>query len=124
MTVEMSLAWVYHGSNSTHHEADLLPKDHTVYFWPREFTGILTSISYCSLAFICHFNLLPLQKELHNPTKRRLDTIVIGTMLIAYTLYNIIIFSGYFTVSISGEKYELMWGLIGYIRYYTHDYLS
>ena len=67
---------------------------------PTDFNGALTVISYCSLSFICHFNLLPLEKELRPPvTKLKLYTVLIGAMLTAYTLYNLVIFAGYFRVS-------------------------
>lgn len=57
------------------------------------------TISYCSLSFVCHFNLLPLQKELQRPTKKRMNIIMIGSILLAYGLYNLVIFSGLFRVS-------------------------
>ena len=73
--------------------------DHNINYVPQAFKGVVTAITYCSLSFVCHFNLLPLQKELHRPTKTRLNIIVIGSMILAYTLYNLVIFSGFFTVS-------------------------
>ncbi len=105
MTVKTSLAWTNHLGNGTHHsDSDTIPAQHKVELWPTEFTGLLTCISYCSLAFVCHFNLLPLQKELHNPTKGRLNIIVIGSMVTAYVMYNVIIFTGYFNVSVCGGE--------------------
>ena len=67
--------------------------------FPRRPQGLLVTVTYCSLSFVCHFNLLPLQRELHRPTKRRMSIIVVGSMLLAYTLYNLVIFSGLFRVS-------------------------
>ncbi|XP_064386869.1 sodium-coupled neutral amino acid transporter 7-like isoform X2 [Halichondria panicea] len=71
--------------------------DHSIQLAPVGVNGSLTVISYCSLAFICHFNLLPLQKELKGPvTKVKLYSIIVGAILTAYVLYNIVIFAGYF----------------------------
>ena len=102
MAIKTSTAWVHHVAfnSTTSSHTDPLPPDHTIALWPTKFTGLLTAISYCSLAFVCHFNLLPLQKELQKPTRCRLNMIVIGSMVIAFALYNVVIFSGYFNVSV------------------------
>ena len=68
---------------------------------PHTFTGVLTTVSYCSLAFVYHFNLLTVERELSRPTKARVSFIVVSSMAFAYLLYNVVIFSGYFTVSVS-----------------------
>jgi amino acid permease len=78
---------IYQHSHGPVNRASIVPED------PR---GLLITVSYCSLSFVCHFNLLPLQKELHRPTKRRMSIIVVFSMLLAYTLYNLVIFSGVF----------------------------
>lgn len=73
-------------------------------FAPQSFRGVITVISYCGLSFICHFNLLPLQKELTGTqTKAKQYTIVVGSMLMAYVIYNVVIFSAYFNVSVDVE---------------------
>ena len=57
-------------------------------------------VGYCSLSFVCQFNLLPLQRELRGPQRKwRLYSIVICATLLAYGLYNVVIFSGYFNVN-------------------------
>lgn len=81
--------------------------DHISVF-PEKPQGLLVTISYCSLSFVCHFNLLPLQKELHRPTKKRMSIIVVAAMLIAYTLYNLVIFSGFFRVSLNYRDIPLI----------------
>ena len=45
------------------HSAEDLPEHSDIDLSPVDFRAVLTVISYCSLSFICHFNLLPLQKE-------------------------------------------------------------
>ncbi len=69
---------------------------------PQGFEAVLTVISYCSLSFICHFQLLPLQKELpkDRQTKGRLYFIVVGAIVMAYLIYNVVIFSAYFNVCV------------------------
>ena len=100
MTIKTSMAWVnFNAGNTNDTIQNPIPDPHQVQVWPNGFSGLLTVISYCSLAFVCQFNLLPLQKELHNPTKRRLNIIIISSIVIAYVLYNIVIFMGYFNVS-------------------------
>lgn len=81
---------IYQKRDEDHQNVDLVPQG---------FQGVLVTITYCSLSFVCHFNLLPLQKELYNPTKKRMNIIMIGSMVLAYALYNLVIFSGLFTVS-------------------------
>lgn len=96
MMVKTSL-FVYHHEH--HDQANFTLRDE-VQLSPVNFNGALTVISYCSLAFVCHFNLLPLQKELGRPvTKCRVYSIIFGSIIIAYLLYNLVIFSGYFNVS-------------------------
>ena len=100
-TIKTSMAWVHFHSNDTIQNAIPLDWQDTVRhsLGPKGFTGLVTVISYCSLSFVCQFNLLPVQKELQNPTKRRLNIIVIASIATAYVLYNIVIFMAYFNVS-------------------------
>ena len=98
-TIKTSMAWVDFHSNDTVQNA--IPPDwhKSIQLVPKGFPGLVTVISYCSLSFVCQFNLLPVQKELQNPTKRRLNIIVIASIATAYVLYNIVIFMAYFNVS-------------------------
>ena len=110
MTIKTSIAWAHNDDGSGDDDNitnistilmdsgdDRLKLD--IRWGPTDFNGALTVISYCSLSFICHFNLLPLEKELRPPvTKLKLYTVLIGAMLTAYTLYNMVIFAGYFNV--------------------------
>ena len=91
--ITMFIKMVIYQSNRPVNRASIAPEDPS---------GLLITVSYCSLSFVCHFNLLPLQKELHRPTKKRMSIIVVFSMLLAYTLYNLVIFSGVFRVGLIG----------------------
>ena len=94
MTIDTGMYWT-----SSQFNASIA--NQTIAFGPVDFNGSLTVISYCSLSFICHFNILPLQKELKGPvTKVKLYSMIVGSILTAYVLYNIVIFAGYFRVSL------------------------
>ena len=68
--------------------------------FPHTFHGAITCVSYCSLTFLCHFQLFSLEKELHRPKKWKLNFIVVASMIIAYCLYNIVSVAGYIQVSV------------------------
>ena len=103
VVIKTGMAWADFNQNTTNSSVvpTDIPSDHRVQLWPEELTGLLTCISYSSLAFVCQFQLLPLQKELRGPQKTwTLYSIVIWATLLAYGLYNIVIFGGYFNVSL------------------------
>jgi len=89
-----------HSNNSTNVASS--GTDHSVRLAPHSIEDVITVISYCGLSFICHFNLLPLQKELYKPTKVKMYLIIVASMLLAYSVYNIVVFSAYFNVSFEG----------------------
>lgn len=94
MTVDTTLYWTTNTNVSI--------SDQTIQLFPVSFPGSITAISYCSLSFVCQFNIVRLQKELRGrPTKLRLYAINIGYAVIAYTIFNIAVFAGYFRVSVS-----------------------
>ena len=95
----MFIKMVIFQHDSHEHQRHEDKQHYQVHLFPQEFKGILVTVTYCSVSFVCHFNLLPLQKELRQPTRARMNIIVVGTMLLAYALYNLVIFSGFFTVS-------------------------
>ncbi len=98
MTVDTTLYWTTNTNVSI--------SDQTIQLFPVSFPGSITAISYCSLSFVCQFNIVRLQKELRGrPTKLRLHAINIGYAVIAYTIFNIAVFAGYFRVSVSDNLY-------------------
>ena len=102
VVIKTGMAWADFNRNTTNTSVTHIdiPSDHHVHLWPDGLTGLLTCISYSSLSFVCQFQLLPLQRELRGPKKKwTLYSIVILSALLAYGLYNIVIFGGYFNVS-------------------------
>ena len=102
VVIKTGMAWADFNRNTTNTSVIHIdiPSDHHVQLWPDGLTGLLTCISYSSLSFVCQFQLLPLQRELRGPKKKwTLYSIVIWSALLAYGLYNIVIFGGYFNVS-------------------------
>ncbi len=92
MTIDTAIYWNTFPIVNTHNS--------TIQLIPVDFVGAITAMTYCSSSFICHFNVLRLQKELNKPaTKLRRYTIIITAMLVAYFLYNVVVFAGYFRVS-------------------------
>ena len=67
--------------------------------FPSSIKGAITCLSYCSLTFLCQFQLFSLEKELNRPRRWKLNFIIIASMVLAYVLYNIVAFAGYLQVS-------------------------
>jgi amino acid permease len=55
----------------------------------------LVSFPICCVSFLCHFNVLPMHEELADPTRKRIRTIVHGTMSIATVFYLVVGIFGY-----------------------------
>ena len=73
-------------------------EQNVITFFPSTVEGAITCLSYCSLTFLCHFQLFSLEKELHQPKKWKLNFIVIATMLIAFVIYLVVAIAGYLQV--------------------------
>ena len=71
----------------------------TIGLFPSSIKGAITCLSYCSLTFLCQFQLFSLEKELNRPRRWKLNFIIIASMVLAYVLYNIVAFAGYLQVS-------------------------
>jgi len=78
-----------------------MPTDRHLSLGPEKPFGIIVVLSYCCLAFIGQFNLLPLQRELKDATRVKMYIIIGGCVLVSYIFYNIIPFAAYFEVSSS-----------------------
>lgn len=85
-----------HFSNSTIFIEVISSKD--IALFPSKLQGAVICASYCSLGFVCHFQLFSLEKELHRPKRWKLMFIVIASMISAYCIYIVIAMLGYFTV--------------------------
>ena len=64
-------------------------------YFPTSFEDAAYGIPIFSVAFLCHFNVLPLKGELIRPTRRRLQHVIRSTVYICGFLYVIVAYSGY-----------------------------
>ncbi|XP_019858892.1 PREDICTED: vacuolar amino acid transporter 7-like [Amphimedon queenslandica] len=101
---------LHHGDNPITFQAIRSDEDDVIGFFPSSFKGAITCLSYCSLTFLCQFQLFSLEKELNRPRQWKLNFIIVASMVLAYTLYNIVAFSGY--LNFGGQTPEDI--MIGY----------
>jgi len=64
--------------------------------WPKSFSKLLQVAPVFCVAYVCHFNVLPVQKELRRPTRHRIRRIIHSTMALCSFLYGAIAVLGYF----------------------------
>lgn len=64
-------------------------------FLPTSWHDVVYAFPIISVSFLCHFNVLPVYGELHQPTRRRLKTIVHVTMASTWVFYIILGGLGY-----------------------------
>jgi len=70
--------------------------DWNVNLWPTNWEKALYVFPVFGVAFLCHFNVLPIHTELKKPTKRRIRQVMNGTIVICAILYTIVGCAGYF----------------------------
>jgi amino acid permease len=82
-----------------------LPPLGTIIWWPTSFQDAIYAAPIESVAFLCHFNVLPMQDELIRPTRARVQRVTHTTMGICLFLYTSIAVTGYlrFTSSTCGD---------------------
>ena len=68
-------------------------------YWPSDMVSALTCISYCSLTFLCHFNLFAIEGELRESSRKKIQSIIVVSMVIAFTIYIFVAVFGYIEVS-------------------------
>jgi len=68
----------------------------SVHLWPTDWEKALYVFPVFGVAFLCHFNVLPVHTELKKPTKRRIRKIMNATVTICAILYIIVGCAGYF----------------------------
>jgi len=68
----------------------------TVHLWPTNWEKALYVFPVFGVAFLCHFNVLPIHTELKKPTKRRIRQVMNATVSICAILYTIVGCAGYF----------------------------
>ena len=63
--------------------------------WPNSFDDFMYALPISTVAYLCHFNVLPTNKELIKPTKKRIKRMIHSTIGICFSLYIVIAFCGY-----------------------------
>jgi sodium-coupled neutral amino acid transporter 2 len=58
---------------------------------------VLYGFPIISIAYLCHFNILPMNSELIEPSRRRIKTVLHSTMTICSLLYLIVGYLGTLT---------------------------
>eukprot|EP00947_MAST-08B_sp_MAST-8B-sp1_P001931 g1931.t1 len=72
------------------------PGAQAVQLWPDSLWDALYVFPITSVAYLCHFNVLPVHSELHRPTRTRMSRIIFLTMLTCSVLYVATGLFGYF----------------------------
>lgn len=63
--------------------------------FPTNWRDPVFAFPIISISFLCHFNVLPVYRELHKPTRHRLKKIVSATMLSTWAFYMVVSTMGY-----------------------------
>ncbi len=63
--------------------------------WPNSIDDFMYALPISTVAYLCHFNVLPTNKELIKPTKKRIKRMIHSTIGICLSLYMVIAFCGY-----------------------------
>lgn len=66
-----------------------------VKLFPARWQDAVYAFPIISVSFLCHFNVLPVYRELHKPTRHRLKKIVASTMFSTWVFYMIVGTMGY-----------------------------
>ena len=101
----ISSATLSYTANNTIKNNNGLPTLGTILWWPVSFKDAIYAAPIESVAFLCHFNVLPMQDELIQPTRARVKRVTHTTMGICLFLYIAIAVTGYlrFTSSVCGD---------------------
>jgi amino acid permease len=67
-----------------------------ILWWPKSYEDYIYAIPIEAVAFLCHFNVLPMQDELIRPTRARVQKVTHTTLYICSFLYALIALTGYF----------------------------
>ena len=76
-----------------------------ILWWPLSIEEYIYALPISTVAFLCHFNVLPMQDELQKPTRANVLHVTRTTILISTLLYSFIGYLGYvrFTSSTCGD---------------------
>lgn len=87
------------GKNGTNSSAANIHNNGTlvlsVKVWPDSIQDFMYALPISTVAYLCHFNVLPTNRELIKPTKSRVKQMIHSTIGICLVLYLMIAFCGY-----------------------------
>ncbi|TMW56397.1 hypothetical protein Poli38472_006407 [Pythium oligandrum] len=88
----------------------LLRNDVPIKLFPDNWKDPVYAFPIISVSFLCHFNVLPVYRELKKPTRRRLKNIVTCTMASTWFFYMVVGFTGYFFAyrQVGGVKDDIL----------------
>ncbi|GAB9469893.1 hypothetical protein Gpo141_00007156 [Globisporangium polare] len=67
----------------------------SIKLFPSDWRDPVFAFPIISISFLCHFNVLPVYRELHKPTRHRLKKIVSATMFSTWAFYMVVATMGY-----------------------------
>ena len=85
-------------SSIHHHELPAINDEGEVESWPLDIASALTCVSYCSLAFLFHFNLFGIEAELKQNLHKKIQSIVVISVATAFAIYMFVAVFGYIEV--------------------------
>ena len=85
-------------SSLNHFKVSSVGDEGKLEYWPSDMASALTCVSYCSLTFLCHFNLFAIESELKRSSHRKVQSIVIVSMVTAFFVYMFVAVFGYIEV--------------------------
>eukprot|EP00300_Choanocystis_sp_HF-7_P024639 c26144_g1_i1.p1 GENE.c26144_g1_i1~~c26144_g1_i1.p1 ORF type:complete len:480 (-),score=101.72 c26144_g1_i1:81-1520(-) len=98
----LALCLTYHSIVSRHgNDPGVTPDSHSIShairWWPDSLFDVLYVFPIFSVAFLCHFNVLPIHCDLIIPSRQRIKRVVHTTVGVCGVLYFWIALAGYFT---------------------------
>merc|ERR1719162_1348650 len=73
-----------------------LPREDVPLRWfPAKWSDLLAAFPIFGLSFLAHFNVIPVQTELHWPTRRRVYSVVASTTVFSTVFYAFVGVTGY-----------------------------
>jgi len=91
----LAVCLTYHTYNANSHES-MKSFTNKVELWPHSFWDCLYVFSITCVAFVCHFNVIPIHRDLLIPSRGRIKTVIHTTMVICSFMYCFIGLAGYF----------------------------
>lgn len=92
----LAIAITVRATHTRPQDASLVHDDVPIKWFPDNWKDPMYAFPIISVSFLCHFNVLPVYRELKKPTRRRLKTIVTCTMFSTWLFYTVVGFTGYF----------------------------